>query len=194
MLILTSDGLSTEELQTQFRKHISPAMTTAAIITTAANPFNERHPDIDRHIEIMERYDIRSECVDIETADPNVLTGYDIIIIIGGNPYYLLKIMQIKNCRPLFHELLASGKIIVGMSAGSMVLGSTIEYVNLLTPQMDVGLDDYSGLSLVDMVICPHASTFVASIEDSAKKLADYERSRNISITRINDGNALFIE
>ncbi|MDR2869037.1 MAG: hypothetical protein LBV04_01155, partial [Deferribacteraceae bacterium] len=57
-----------------------------------------------------------------------------------------------------------------------------------------INMSDYSGLSLVNMVICPHADTFVASIKDSEKKLTDYENANNCKITRINDGEAVFID
>jgi dipeptidase E len=193
MLLLTSDGLSNEELINQFRQTIKPQFQKAAIITTASNPFAERHPDIDVHIKIMQQCCIAPDCIDIEHQDPAVLRDYDIIILIGGNPYYLLNIMQQKNCKPLFHELLASGKIILGMSAGSMVLGTTIDFVNLLTPEMDVGLTDYTGLALVEQVICTHASTFVANIANSAQNLAAYESKNKIAITMIDDGQAIFI-
>ena len=193
MLIITSDGFTTENILKQFQQSIEPHFEKAAIITTASNPFHERHPDIDRNIKIMMQFGLEYECIDIECQDPDILMNYDVIIIIGGNPYYLLNIMQEKNCKPLFRELLDKGKVIVGISAGSMVLGTTIDFVNLLTPEMDTGMEDYSGLSLADMVICPHASSFVAAIENSAKNLSKYEHDTNRSITRINDGEALFL-
>jgi dipeptidase E len=194
MLILTSDGLSTEDMIKQFQSYVKTHFEEAAIITTASNPFAERHPDIDRHIAIMKQCGLRSVCVDLESQSPDALADYDVIILIGGNPYYLLNVMQKKNCKPLFKALLDQGKVIVGMSAGSMVLGSTIDYVNLLTPEMDVGMDNYAGLALTDMVICPHASSFVATIENAESKLSKYEHDTRRVITKINDGQALFIE
>lgn len=193
MLILTSDGLSTDNLVSKFKECLKPDMQKAAIITTAANPFSERHPDIDLHIEIMQICGLASTCIDIEIQDPALLLDYDVIIIIGGNPYYLLDVMQKKDCQPLFKELLVKEKIIVGMSAGSMVLGETIDFVNILTPEMNVGMDDYSCLCLTDLIICPHASSFVASIPHSEVTLAKYEQDHNKKITRIDDGQAIFL-
>lgn len=193
MLMLTSDGLSTDNLRDKFKEYLTPQMQRAAIITTAANPFAERHPDIDRHIEIMENCGLTPTCIDIESQNPALLLDYDVIIIIGGNPYYLLNVIQQKDCQPLFKELLAKEKIIVGMSAGSMVLGTTIDFVNVLTPEMNVGMEDYSCLSLTDLIICPHASSFVASIAHSEETLAKYEQDHNRKITRIDDGQAIFI-
>lgn len=193
MIILSSDGLSSETVLAQFKAHLPDSAQKAALITTASNPFAETDPNIERHVRWMEACGLGAARIDIETQNPALLKGYDVVILMGGNPYYLLKIIQQKECGPLFGELKGAGKVIAGVSAGTMVMGPTIDFVNALTPEMNVGLTDFAGLGLTGKIVCPHASTFVAGIEGGEAKLAAYQKEHQVEILRINDGQALFM-
>ena len=52
------------------------------------------------------------------------LRNADLVYIIGGDPFYLSKVIKESYCEDVLKDLLGLGKSIVGSSAGAMFLGS----------------------------------------------------------------------
>ena len=107
-----------------------------------------------------------------------------VIFIAGGNTYKLLDIV-IKSG---FSEFLLNNhkeKIIVGNSAGAVILGQNIKSSN---SDNIVGLRDTNGLGLVEFSICPHYS------EDKSKKLIDLSRDLNQKVVGIPEHSAIIID
>ena len=80
----------------------------------------------------------------------------DAIFIAGGNSFYLLQQLKIKN---VLQELInfATNKIYVGSSAGSCIACPSIDYVEKLDDKLQAPLlDNFNAMNLVDFYILPH--------------------------------------
>lgn len=109
----------------------------------------------------MQKMGFQVEDVDIEGKNENeirnLLTGKDIIYVQGGNTFYLLKAIKESGFDKVIKELIDKGVIYVGVSAGSIVAGPTIEVCNWKNIDNNiVGLTDFSALNLVDFNIFVH--------------------------------------
>lgn len=84
----------------------------------------------------------------------------NILIITGGNTFKLLYNLRISGLDKVIKEFSNKREfVLVGFSAGALVLTPTIEVCNL--PNYDkneVGLKDLTGLNIVDFEVFPHYS------------------------------------
>jgi len=194
MLILSSNGFSSKELIEEVKNYLPKMTSKAAIITTASIGYKEKDRHIPRLTEELESLDLAVEYFDIDVQDPILLTNYDLIEINGGNPFYLLKQMKVTNCKRIFEQLMKD-KVIVGISAGSVVLQNSIKLIAGYSPEMnqDVRITDLSGMGLTEVEILPHYHRFISRFENFEERARQYEMDNQCSVTRIDDGQALFI-
>lgn len=92
----------------------------------------------------------------------------DVIFIAGGNSFYLLQQLKVKN---VLRELIdfATDKIYIGSSAGSCIACPNIDYVEKLDDKLQAPLlDNCNAMNLVDFYIIPHYRS-----KDKYTKLAD---------------------
>jgi len=97
------------------------------------------------------------------------LTEYDFIYMMGGNTFYLMKKIREYNFGSKIKNAIDNGVVYVGSSAGSEILGTTIE-VALPYDENICGIKDYTGLKIVDKVIIPHANRKQKFIMEQKKK------------------------
>lgn len=122
-----------------------------------------------RHLKYLEedraafaRLGISYDDIDIEgkTTDElrTILKDYDVIYVQGGDPYYLLKHMRLSGFDVVVKELIAEGKLYVGVSAGSYVACPTLESALWKRPERARhGLADTEpSLQLVDFLVQVH--------------------------------------
>ncbi|MCI1615580.1 Type 1 glutamine amidotransferase-like domain-containing protein [Heyndrickxia oleronia] len=89
--------------------------------------------------------------------------------------------------------------MIIGVSAGAVVLGPNIEIVHYFTPEKNsIKLQDFKPLGLTNKIIFPHydredlfLNSEGKSIED---RLQEYESLHNSKITRLKDNQFLISE
>lgn len=193
MLILTSDGLSSDNLIQETKKYIS-THRTAAIITTASVGYKEKDWHIPRVTDELQSLGLSVSYLDLEFESPELINDYDVVVINGGNPFYLLKHIKKWEMDSIFKEF-AENYILIGISAGSIILQNTIDLFARFSPEMndDVNLSDFTGLCLTNHEILPHYSRFVTRYDRFEERAMEYETERNIKLFRINDGQALYI-
>lgn len=192
MIILTSNGLSSKAL-TDKTKSLLKNAERAVIITTASVEYKENNRHVPRLKNELEQLGLCVDFFDFDFQSPEDLLAYDVIEIIGGNPFYLLKSIRSANSENVM-EALAETKIVIGISAGALVLQKDIELVAEYTPEANdcVGLNDLRGLALTDLEILPHYSRFVSEFERFEEKARCYETTRGRQVIRLNDGEAVF--
>ncbi len=192
MLLLCSNGLSSEKLLVETRAKID-GCKTAALVVTADNEYKENNYHVPRCVSELEALDLQVDLFDLDKAPAEGLLHYDVVEFIGGNPYYLLQAIRKHSAAEVLRRI-AETRILIGWSAAAFVFGPTLELVNCYSPQMNfLGLTDLTGLSLTQVQVLPHYSKFLTRFERFEETCCDYEQAHQVSVIRLNDGEGVFI-
>lgn len=200
-LLLTSNGFYTNEIREQFLQFINGDIKTlnVAIITTAS-PLKEKNQFAQKARNDFKEMGFRNiNFIDVEFESPEILLNKDVIYINGGNPFHLLFHMKKSGADRMMQKMSAKDVVIVGVSAGSVILGPHIKVVQFFTPQMNVhDMQDLTALRLTDKLFFPHydredlfRSSDHKSIEE---RLKEFESMENCQVTRLKDDEYLVIE
>lgn len=191
MLILTSNGLSSNILIEKVKAVLNSA--EKAVIVTTASEYKDRDRHIVNRKDELRLLGLSVDLFDFDVQPAEELLNYDVILINGGNPFYLLNSMKKSNCESIMAEF-AQNRIIIGASAGAVVLQKNIKLIAKYSPEMNdgVGLADLRGLSLTDIEILPHYSRYIDLFNNFEQTAVDYEKENNCRVVRINDGEAVF--
>ena len=206
-LLLTSNGLSNGAIATALQELVGkePAKTTVAFIPTAANPQRE-----DKEWLIRDLYNIHSHGYYVDILELTALTAdqlhqalqkADVIFVGGGNTFYLSFWMQRMGLFTTIPKLLES-KVYAGISAGSMVAGTSLVLSSQAQRNMQAFVDqDYDELGppgqssgktmgLIDCIFRPHLNSRVFSLvrEDILREKASQTGKR---VYALDDNSAL---
>ena len=193
MIALLSNGITSEALRNALSNHIA-SLSSATIVVTADNEYKERNYHVPRVIDELKTYGLSVDTFDLDTQDATELLKYDVVELIGGNPYYLLNSIRVHNASAVIKQL-AEKKVLLGWSAGAMVLTPSIEIVDKLTQEINiVALNDLKGLCLTKTHIIPHYNKFLKRFDNLGDICKAYEQEHNCSIVRLNDGDGIIIE
>ncbi len=134
-----------------------------------------------------------AQLFDFDTQNAAELLKYDVVYIIGGNPYYLLNSIRKTNSESILKQI-AEEKVLIGFSAGALVLTPSIAIIDKYSPEMNiVGISDLSGLCLTDSYILPHYGKFLNRYENFEEKCKQYELDNRLQVIRLNDGEGVII-
>ena len=186
MIILTSSGLITQNNIKSVRKYILKNYKRAAIVTTASE-FKSNNKHIPAIEEWIEKLELESECFDFDTDDIKKLEEFDVMILIGGNPFYLLKSIKDNNYEEIIKDF-GMNKLLIGISAGSIVLGQNMDLIYEFNPEYNdnVGLSSFKGLGLT-IDICPHYDRFDEKYENFEERIQKVERLIGQNIYRLKE-------
>ncbi|OWA37713.1 peptidase E [Saccharibacillus sp. O16] len=199
-LLLTGCGFNTEEIKNQFLSliHQDTAQLKVVIVTTGS-PAKENNRHAQKSMQDFRDMGFQHiRFVDIEFEDPHILLDQDVVFINGGNPFALLHHARESGADEIFRTLAAQDVILIGVSAGTMVLGPNIKIVDLFTPYMNtMNLTDLQALEITDHLIFPHYGE-EERFEDEAKRtieerIAAFEAAENCQVTRLRDEEYLLI-
>ncbi|ENQ3080620.1 Type 1 glutamine amidotransferase-like domain-containing protein [Bacillus cereus] len=200
-LLLTSNGFFTEGTKKQFLQLINGETCNLKVsIITMASPLKENNQYARTAKEDFIRMGFHTiDFIDIEYDDPEILRQFDVIYINGGNPFYLLRHMKKSGCDRILKSLANQNIIIVGVSAGAVILGPNINIVNYFTPQINtINLRDLSALGLTDTYIFPHydredlfANNAEKTIED---RIAAFETLNKCNVVRVSDNQSILFK
>ncbi len=193
MLVLCSNGLSSETLLAYIRSKMV-GCKRAALVVTADNEYKENNYHVPRCISELEVLKLQVDIFDLDKQSADLLLNYDVVEFIGGNPYYLLHSIRENHAIEILRKI-ATTKILIGWSAAAFVFSPTLKLVNCYSPEMNfLGLTDLSGLSLTNVQVLPHYSKFLTRFEQFEEKCSVYEKEQNVNVIRINDGDGVFID
>ena len=166
-----------------------------AFITTAADPYEDKsfvENDRDKLIELglkVVDYDMKKKNKSKLLSD---LRDFNVIFVSGGNTFYLLEKMRESGFDKIIKQLLSNGIIYIGSSAGSVVVGPSIEPIKSLDdPSIVKKLKSFKGLGLVDFVVLPHTDNKKYSLK-TKKILKDY--GADFKIVPLKDSQAVLVE
>ena len=193
MLILTSNGLSSDSLIKRMKEYCVSSYK-AVIVTTASIGYRENDWHIPRLTEELKSLGLIVDYFDFDFQDPELLLNYDVIEINGGNPFYLLKSMRKANCEVIMNKLIQE-KIVIGISAGAIVMQKNINLIAQYSPEMNdvVNLTDFSGFCFSSIELLPHYSRFITKFERFEERAKEYEIANNCKVIRIDDGQGVIV-
>ncbi len=189
-ILLTSSGF-TPEISETFLKLLEKKPVEAKVGFIA----NASDNSLDPWYVLKDRASLEAlgfvDVIDVDLKKPEDLAkldACDVIFVAGGNTYYLLKWVRESRFDLKLKELLSAGKIYIGASAGSMVLGTSIETASLgiNADRNFVGLEDLRALRQVPFMITPH-------FEDTDQEKLDVfaKRAALRPIVGLEDGQAI---
>lgn len=87
----------------------------------------------------------------------DVISDADFIYLSGGNTFFLINQLNVTGAGATIKKMLTQGAVIVGESAGAIVCGPDLKYIEPMDsiPE-DVSLCNFAGLGLIDAYIVPH--------------------------------------
>ena len=193
MLVLCSNGLSSEKILAYTKDKVCTCKT-AALVVTADNEYKENNYHVPGYISELESLNLTVDIFDLYKQPDDLLAGYDVVEFIGGNPYYLLHSIRQNNAAEILKDI-ATNKVLIGWSAAAFVFSPTLELVNCYSPEMNfLGLTDLNALSLTQVQVLPHYGKFISRFEQFEEKCRTYEKTHNVNVIRINDGEGVFID
>ena len=193
MLVLCSNGLSSDNLLKAMSNRIKEG-NTAAVVVTADNEYKEKNYHVSRVVAELESLNIHVDILDLDKIPAENLLNYDVVEFIGGNPFYLLNSIREHNAVDVL-KVVADTKVLIGWSAAAFVFGPTLELVNTYSADMNfLGLKDLSGIKLTDVEVLPHYERFLKRFDRFEEKCRMYEKEHSVEVIRLNDGEGVFIE
>lgn len=110
------------------------------------------------------------------TFDIRTIGDFDVIYVCGGNTFSILDKMRQMGIDRIIIDQVKRGAIYVGVSAGSIMVGPSIEIAGWGTEGDDneIGLQDLVGFCLVNLAIFPHYHQALSSEVVDFKKRVEY--------------------
>lgn len=114
------------------------------------------------------------------------LNRFDAIYVCGGNTFYLLHRVRETKFDKVIMDFVSSGKVYVGVSAGSLLAGPNIKIKDLYKDN-DIGIKDFRGLNLTNITVIPHYT------EEAKEKIEQIKEDIKYEIITLTDNQALLI-
>jgi dipeptidase E len=195
-LLLTSSGFSSISIRERFCSEIkNNNLKTLAVIPTAEQDYSDRREEAIESEVYFNAFGLKKVCIiDVEFMNIDDLRKTDIIYLDGGNPYYLLYQLRKSKADELFREI-KEKTLFVGSSAGSIVLGSTLDFVSHINPRLNtMDLIDLTGIGLYNFILFAHYKGLIHDEKVSDEMLSSYEKESNLKIIKISDNQAIHIK
>lgn len=189
-LLLTSTGLTSPNVYEKFRGIVSDLKKqSVAIITTAAEgKENNKYSQLAKK-QFESLGFVSVDFVDLETQPDKDLSSYGIIYVCGGNTFKLLKFARKANFKLSIEKLLERNGIYIGVSAGSIIVGPSINIANEVEPDPnDIGLEDLTGFNITSLIVLPHYS------KEMETETANFEKKYGVIVERLNNSQAILID
>ena len=176
-IVLTSCGIRNEDFKDRFYRIISKEELKSKkvlYITTASD--GEEDDDKswmdEEYKTILDLGINESNIIEHKIGNDINIDDFDIIYMMGGNTFYLLDIIRKTGFDKIIANFINKGKIYIGSSAGSEILGNSID-VALGYDENNVNMIDFTGLKIVNALIVPHSNRkeeFISELKNKTKE------------------------
>ena len=176
-IVLTSCGIRNENFKDRFHRIISKEELKSKkvlYITTASD--GEEDDDKtwmdEEYKTILDLGINESNITEYKIGNDINIDDFDIIYMMGGNTFYLLDVIRKTGFDKIIVDFINKGKIYIGSSAGSEILGNSID-VALGYDENNVNMIDFTGLKIVDALIVPHSNRkekFISELKNKTKE------------------------
>lgn len=188
-LLLTSAGMDVEDEIVKLLPKPANKTRVAHVITAGKVEKDQSYIKKDR--KKMVELGLQVVDIDIEGKTEDELRReferFDVIMVQGGNTYYLMKQIRSSGFEPVIREFINRGGLYIGVSAGTIVAGPDISISSPFDKNI-YGVTDFTGMGLVDAVVSPHYEP-----SDEAD-VSQYEKRTGRSVIRLTDKQALLIQ
>ncbi|MDR3558737.1 MAG: Type 1 glutamine amidotransferase-like domain-containing protein, partial [Candidatus Pacebacteria bacterium] len=113
----------------------------------------------------------------------------DVIYVCGGNTYAILQKMKETGIDKFIIEAVNKGALYIGVSAGSIIAGNTVEIAGWGSEgdKNEVDLNDLSGLGFTDAAISPHYKVI------QKDEVAEFKKKVSYPVVEITDNQMVFV-
>ena len=175
-IVLTSCGIRNKDFKNDFYKIINRddiGNKKVLYITTASDGEDGNKKWMEEEFQtILDLGFDKGSIIEYKIGEPNInINEYDVIYMMGGNTFYLMDMIRKHSFDSVIKEAINNGIIYIGSSAGSIILGNSLEYALPFDENL-VQLKDLSGLKIVDGIIIPHMNR-KEGLEEKVKSETD---------------------
>lgn len=188
-ILLTSNSFANPKIEAAFKELASEIQNKKVLIITTAAKEKENNRYAQLTYQQLLDWNFQPSFLDLEKDAGADLSTFDIFYVCGGNTFRLLKYAQKEKFGDSVQNLMNRGGLYVGVSAGSLIVGPSIQIANEIKPDInDVELKDFSGFNITNLTIFPHYS------EEFENDLIQFEKKYNLNVTRIKNGEAILLK
>lgn len=188
-LLLTSNGFKNAQIGKEFLVLVGKKPTDIKVLFIPTAAETEK--------EMSYVYASEKELIELEILKENIfwldmkknsemgdIQNYDAIYVCGGNTFHLMNELKNTGFGKKIIQFVNSGKVYVGVSAGSVIAGIDISIASPFDPN-NVGLQDMRGFGFIDKMVSPHYQRKERAIIDEIAAKTSHE------VLLLSDGQAL---
>lgn len=176
-IVLTSCGIINNEFKNRFYEIVTKEELKdkkVLYITTASDgEMNDDKSWMDEEYKTILNLGIDEfNITEYKIGSEIKINDFDIIYMMGGNTFYLLDVIRKTQFNKTILDFINKGKIYIGSSAGSEILGNSID-VALGYDENNVNMVDFTGLKIVNGLIVPHSNRkkdFIKELKNKTKE------------------------
>ena len=159
-LLLLSDYLNVPEISSLLRTLTGKKKLTIGYISSAPDPtraYYRRAREYYANLgaELTPYFDLESG---FNEASLTEILAAEAIHLAGGNTYQFYYWIVRRNLRRRLLSYAHSGRLIIGVSAGAIILTPNLSYAQFCGDRNEIGLKELAGLGLVNFAFVPHVS------------------------------------
>ena len=168
----------------------------AVFIPTAGDPYdNKDFVDADKIA--LKKYGLDVVEIDVKSKSEEevrkVVGGADIVLVAGGNTFYLMEKLKESGADKVIKEFVKNGGVYIGSSAGSIICCPTIEGAKEFDdPSLAPKLNNFDGMGIFKDVIIPH--THKEKYFERVKRATEKLESKEYKVYPLTDDDVLFFD
>jgi len=189
-LLLTSAGLTTENIKKEFLKRLDKPVGENKLLIISYNRYEESLDSAKAPILEAGVKEENVKIIDISKDEKvDSFDNFDIVYVLGGNTFSILDKIRKIGLDKLIIKFIKSGKLYIGLSAGSMIVGPNISISETYSEKdkNHVGLKDVRGFRLIDVELFPHFT------EDKKGLIEGFQKKVSYKILGLTDEQALLV-
>ncbi len=183
-IVITSTGLSSSKAQKKFSEVLKDiSKKNALLITTAAKNKSRNKYSILAKKQLIGYGVKKVKYFDLERNKNVNMSDFGIVYVCGGNTFKLMKYVNNSNFTASIKKFLEKDGLYVGVSAGSIILGPSIEIAGYgkNRDKNIVNLKNLNGMNILPYSVSPHFRTsekielekFVKKVKYKVRALTD---------------------
>jgi dipeptidase E len=193
-LLLTSAGLSTENIENEFKSLLTKPVEECKALIIGVDPGAQdfdMDAYIDRNIKMLAKQGLKKKNISsfkLDSPNPPSLDDIDILYVLGGNEYRHMYWIRKHDLMPEIRKHIENDGVYVARSAGAIIMSPTIEIKDWSMFQNDVGLEDTSGFGYVDWILVPHIDW-----RKNIGEVVEFHKKTNHKMIYITDKQAVLV-